>query len=110
MNKFVQSLCLISVLLIQCAFAVPINRDAKAIAKVFPKSNLKGGNAESAGGQVKKMIHAMSKTKRNSRSSLQAIMGKALDFRDDIGPYQKAATSNAILNAWEVAYDSGAIS
>ena len=88
--------------------APPINREAQAVAKAFPNSSLKGGNVNSAAGQMQKMLTTLNKTGRNSRSSLQSVMGKAMDFRKDIGPNQKAATTNAVLNAWDLANDYGA--
>ena len=88
--------------------APPINQDAKAIARAFPNSPLEGGNIEKAVAQMRKVLSELAKTNRQSRSSLRAVMTKAFDFRDDIGPNQQLATMNAVLNAWETAYAYGA--
>lgn len=90
------------------AEAVPINRDARAIGAKFPKYKPKKGNVGSASKEIRGVISAINKTGRNSSSSIRALLNKALDFREDIGSIQKAASLAAILDAWETAADYGA--
>ena len=89
--------------------APPINRDAKAVGGAIPNCSMKGGNVNQASAQMRKVLGALAKTNRNSRSSLEAVIMKGLDFRKDIGPYQQITTTNAILNVWDTAYAWGAI-
>ena len=79
------------------------------IAREFPKASFKkGGKSQNAVKQVEKVFVALGKTNRNSRSSLESVLAKATDFREDIGAAEKRATMSAILNAWEVADYYGA--
>ncbi|MEQ1839243.1 MAG: hypothetical protein ABL994_02440, partial [Verrucomicrobiales bacterium] len=86
-----------------------INSDAEAVGRAIPVGTFKPENPGKVGGEMHRLLGVLAKTNRNSRSALQAVMGKGLDFRPDIGPAQKATTTNAILNAWEMAMASGAL-
>lgn len=89
--------------------AQSINSDAEAVGRAIPVGTFKPESLQKASGEMHRILGVLAKTNRNSRSSLQAVMGKGLDFRQDIGPAQKATTTNAILNAWEMAMASGAL-
>lgn len=86
----------------------PVNHDAKELAKAIPQYSPKVATKEAVE-QMKNVIQLLTKSNRDSVSSNSALIKKALDFRPEIGAQQKSTTTGAILKAWEVAFDYGAL-
>lgn len=99
----------LSILFPQSLFAQKINKDAHELSQYLPNSKINGGNSAQAAEQMKRILGIVAKTNRNSRSTVRSLVNKAMDFRDDIGEYQKVVTTNSILNVWETAFLNGAM-
>lgn len=91
-----------------------INKDAQALAKILaPSPPAKAVKANDVAALRKRMISAIEFVEKQHRSNgprPESLIENALDFREDMGDYERLLTFNSVISAWRVANGKGCFS
>ena len=93
------------------ATASKINKSAQALSNhlrpVALAKKFDGKEPSKSKQQLVRIIEALEDTKRTNGPDPESLLRKALDFREDIGDWEKMLITNAAMTAWRDAHAMG---